>query len=908
MKAAQLLCVPLAIAVAAIRMQATANLVANGDFAQVADGKPAHWEAAGDPRSVEQSLTVIREGGRNCARLACTRIEGEGGAVHAMLAQVGMLHLEAGRLYEFRCRARQEGIRGRSVSVAISDMSIWENCGLEASLGVEHIWREYRIPFRATRTVDKTSRLQFWYLETGTLYISDVSITEIAAQKVEFTQVVPVTRSANLVPNGSFALGGSGWGTVGIRTGWGDLAHLHGHIVRSGEPGHPHFLRIPMGNGRTPMLGFDYYRPVMQLQLRALAANLRWIPLELGATYTLSVDVRSSVAGVRAALGYASLNPEDSAWNVQRGGETVSLTTGWKRYSILFTATRRYAFVMVGPDLAEDQAVEVDLDNVSLTKGASPASYVPHAALEVAVEATKPGGAFVVGETAYLVVRAANNDNRPRPVTVHLQPRDYYGRPASMQEVRLITPAGGVAERRVPMPSTWRGWYGITIAASSDRDDSLSVITPEIRVSIVPRSVGPTVLGLNHAFPDPWLIPIARLAGISEYRDWSLKWEHMEPQPGHYQWELADAQIQRVLDTGASVMALLPPFPSAEWSSTAPLSLRTSGYPGERLRQAWAPQDPALLAEFARRAVLHYKDRIRVWEFLNEPIYTDYSLPRSHYKPADYVELLRPVAAAIRNADPNAQIMGGAGAGPGGVTRELIAAGLLDLVDLLNLHIYPGSRAPEGYIAEMERLQSEMRRLRKVRPIWITEFSYYGADNLPRKPFMPQSGDWAEARLLDSEKQCADYTVRFCLIMLSHGCEKIFLHSGSCGSVNMPAFECCLFDYGGAPRKVASVLGQLSGLLGPHPRAVAVPPLPEGVYAAAFETGSASVAAVWATISEWKFRVPKGMRCADTVGRMLREPAIVLAESPIFLTAPSGQARSLVATIRGNVMKVQSNR
>jgi hypothetical protein len=384
------------------------------------------------------------------------------------------------------------------------------------------------------------------------------------------------------------------------------------------------------------------------------------------------------------------------------------------------------------------------------------------------------------------------------------------------------------------------------------------------------------------------------LAGVSEYRDWSLKWDHIEPRPGDYRWGMADGQIGRVLDAGASVMALLPPFPSAEWSSTAPASLRTSGYPGERLRQAFAPTDAARLADFAGRAVTRYKDRVRVWEFLNEPIYTDYSLPRSHYKPSDYVDLLRPVAAAIRRADPKARVMGGAGAGASGVTRDMIDAGLLDVIDVLNLHMYPGARAPEGYIAEMDRLLAEMDRRGKRKPIWITEFSYYGADNLPRKPFLPSSGDWAEERLLSSERECAEYTVRYCAAMLARGCEKVFIHSGSNGAVNMAGYECCLFDQGGAPRKVASALAVMASLLGPKPRSVPPPRTPEGVYGAAFEAPGRSVAMVWATVQGRTARVPKGARCLDLMGRTLVGPSVRLSGAPIYIVGAPGKARELV--------------
>ncbi|NLH97938.1 MAG: hypothetical protein GX446_00440 [Chthonomonadales bacterium] len=870
------------------------NLVVNGDFTRISDGRPVGWEASGDPQRVQQTLSAVRDGGRTCARLTCTRIDGEGGAIHAMIAQVGTVRLREGALYEFACRARQEGMRGRSVSVAVSDTSTWANCGLYRSLGLDEQWRTFRFHFRASRSVESASRLQFWFLETGTLFLSDVSIRPAAMDQVEFTDVVPSRSGPNMLRNGSFEVGGAGWSTLGTNVGWGNLAHLHGTIVRGADPEHPHFLRVPMGRGRAPVLGFDYFEPVTRLQTRALAASRGWIPVDRGKAYCIQADMRASEDGVPALIGWYGLDPDRPGWDYRHEWKKVTLTRRWETYSVSLSPPARYVFVTVGPDLQDERSVDVDVDNVALTGQVAPMLPAMFTHAEVAVEPAAPGGAYVAGRPVVLVVRGSNPDDAPRSVRITLSAEDYFGATTALRPVTFRVPAKSEAETRVTLPASLRGWYSIRVGASSDGAAPCSLVTPLVRISIVPEPKGPTVLGINHAFPDSWLIPIARMAGISEYRDWSLKWEHIEPRPGEYRWQLADAQIDRVLAAGASVMALLPPFPSAEWSSTAPASLRTPGYPGERLRQAFAPADPAKLADFAGRAVARYRDRVRVWEFLNEPIYTDYSLPRRLYKPADYVALLRPVAAAIRRSDSRARVVGGAGAGASGVTQEMIEAGLLDVVDVLNLHMYPGSRAPEGYIAEMDRLLREMDRRGERKPIWITEFSYYGTDNLPREPFVPASNDWAEERLLASEQECADYTVRFCAIMLARGCEKVFIHSGSSGAINAPAFECCLFDQGGAPRKAASALGVMASMLGPSPRPAPVPRTPEGVFAGAFETAQRSVAMLWATAPGRRAHIPKGVRCFDLMGRTLSGSSVRLSGSPVYLVGVPGQADRLV--------------
>jgi len=102
---------------------------------------------------------------------------------------------------------------------------------------------------------------------------------------------------------------------------------------------------------------------------------------------------------------------------------------------------------------------------------------------------------------------------------------------------------------------------------------------------------------------------------VSWYRDWSLKWQHIEPEKGKLHWEISDPQMNRVGAQGANLEAMIP-FPSAEWNSEAP-SLETlkaeslrykAGGQGdgaemmERARWAWLPRDVNELLDFIKAA------------------------------------------------------------------------------------------------------------------------------------------------------------------------------------------------------------------------------------------------------------------------------------------------------------------
>jgi len=889
----------LAMAASAALAAEAANLVVNGDFAKVTDGKPDGWRAEGDA-SVTQTLSTAKDAdGRPIARLVCTRYEHGSPSSHAMLAQVGGATLAKGKLYEFSCRLRAEGLRGGSVSVAISDTKGWSNCGLHADFGVGPEWKTCRRTFRATQDVGPTGRLQIWFTEPGTLEVADVRIAETTLVEAEFTDVVPTAGGKNLVPNGSFEVGAAGWSSVGQRVGWGNLARLHGRIFLLGGSHRSAFLRIPMGGDDTPTLYFDYYEPVVRKELRPLAASLGWIPVTRGAAYTLSCDMRASRDGVRAWLGVRGKDPGGYSHDY---GQNVKLGTEWKRQTFTFKAAERYVFVMAGPDLEADESVRVDLDDIQLEKGDVGTPFEPRATVEFALQ---PDGVFVAGQPASVGWRVANHGATPARATFRMGVTDFEDKPIPWAADPLDVPAGTWAVRVLAIPREWKGFYRVRGTAKAGE----CTATFELPLAIVPPPVHKdTVLGINHAFATADLIRLAAETGVTWYRDWSLKWEHMEPERGQFHWELGDAQIDRVLHEGAHVLPLLPPFPSASWSSEAPANLPTTGYPGIRLRTAWGPKDPQDLAAFVGKGVERYKDRIHVWEFLNEPIYTDYALPGEGktkfgppvYTAADYVRLLGVAAGAMRAADPNCRIIGGIAGGADGLARAVIAAGALKHCDVLNLHFYPGARRPEAFLPEMDGLLAAMDAAGGRKPIWITEFSYYAADRMPEKPFTPGVGAWSEERFLESERECADLTVRFFAVMLSRGTEKIFIHSGASGPANEPNFECCLMDYGGAPRKVFPALAVLCDMLGPSPRAAGERRFGNAGYAMAFEAADRSVVLLWKDSPGAKVRVetPADLRRLDLMGRELPRGPVDLSTSPVYLVGPAGKAKEILAAVK----------
>ena len=355
------------------------NLLKNGEFSASADGKPAGWVTSGDANVVQQLSASRDEKGEPFAQLVCTKCEARTPASHAMLAQMGV-PLTKGKTYEFAIDVKGQSIAAGLVSVAISSTQTWTNCGLSGEIPVGDNWRTFRRVFTATQDVTTNGRLQIWFHEPGALFVRNARLVEYSAGPAEFTQLAPGGTTRNLVPNGSFELGTSYWSSLGKPIGWGNLDHLHGRIEN--EDGR-HFLRIPMGAGRSPRMYFDYYQPVARTETSPLAANLGWIPVERGQAYTLSCRMRSSVANTPAVLGIVEQEP-GKGQRQQR--KTLELTSDWKTCSFTFKPQTRYVFVTIGPNLPEDRELDVDIDDVQLERSETASDYVPHNEAEFAVE------------------------------------------------------------------------------------------------------------------------------------------------------------------------------------------------------------------------------------------------------------------------------------------------------------------------------------------------------------------------------------------------------------------------------------------------------------------------------------------------------------------------------------------
>jgi len=279
-------------------------------------------------------------------------------------------------------------------------------------------------------------------------------------------------------------------------------------------------------------------------------------------------------------------------------------------------------------------------------------------------------------------------------------------------------------------------------------------------------------------------------------------------------------------------------------------------------------------------------------QVLNEPVYTDYALPRQcGYSVDDYVKLLQVAHDAMKKVDPQVQIVVGLSAGlTSAYTREFITKGGLKACDVVDLHLYDAARPAETYEQPFRALEELMQAHGGRRPVWITEWGCYADDDPPNFP--QRFGDATMNRCRwTSERAATEHIVKFAAVGFAHGLRKIFFHAGTAGRINGPDAGGVLFEYGGAPRTMYAGIAALTKMFSTVSSPLQVVDR-DGLHGYVFSTvdlpdGHHSVVAVAWTSSEKARRltIDPAATAFDLMGNTIGEQTIELTETPVYLVA-----------------------
>ena len=856
------------------------STVINGGFEKDTDGNEMadYWHFSGD-----EGVTVtwaLDEGfvGQFSQKLTCTHFTRLSPASHAMLYQMNTVQLEEGMWYRVSFAAKQEGILSQVAHVSIVNTKTWRDSGLKESFHVTHEWKQFEFVFQATETILKDIRLEFWYTSIGTFWLDDVRLEPSEPIETRFTEVVPSTTAVNLLPNSSFECGTSGWGSIAdLPERSGNLNLPVGAVVTATARLHRSSFKIALTPETIPVCSFDYFS-LHRVPVKApLLANRGWITVEPGADYTLSAYMKAGSDGLMGVL---------SAQQAFRGNlqRQVRISTEWTRYTFTFQPQAEQIFIALGLDLeaSQKETGTVWIDGVQLVKKNWPLPYRPRATVEVGLETARLGNLFPYGVEPEMVATIFNSDVATHSIVLYLKTMDLDDAIVHETTLPVDVPPGQTVRISIDPGVLLKGFYRLHLHC----EGADVALTRSLRFAIIqPYTKSDSLFGINHAYPWPHLLDLSKQIGICWFRDWSLKWQDVEPEEGKFEFTQANYQINRVIERGMNVLLLLP-FPSSNWSSSAGPEVKVGEiYPESRERMAYMPRDLEEYAAYVRETVRHYRTRLTVWEILNEPIHTSYALPEGKgYQIEDYVRLLAVAYQAVKEVDPGALVIGGMADGPAThYTQEFIEKDGLRWVDALNLHIFPRLTAPDTYEETLRELREKMQSVGAERPIWFTEGGYYADDD---KPFEPYNSPWLEP--VDSEVEASEWQVKLNTLLLAYGAETIIYHAGTCGSLNNEGLEGIFFEWAGEPRKMLVTQSAMANLLSPPIRSLGLIKSPEELTAYGFESDGQTVIVAWAKEGTGEREISlagKPWRVVEFQGNELKVDRISLTGRPVYFVA-----------------------
>ena len=225
----------------------------------------------------------------------------------------------------------------------------------------------------------------------------------------------------------------------------------------------------------------------------------------------------------------------------------------------------------------------------------------------------------------------------------------------------------------------------------------------------IPEPVLPAGVGVNIHFVTGHEkdLDLIAAAGFRFVR-MDFHWQAVEPRKGEYDWAGYEELLANLEKRGLRAILIL------DYSHHLYEEEVTCPHPitGQPHKTTASPQHPESIAAFARwaaAAAKHFQGRHVLWEIWNEPNGHFWS-PKPHVQ--QYTTLALATAKAIREADPQATIIGPASAGfPWEFLEKFLKSGVLEYLDAVSVHPYRGPQnPPETAAGDYQKLRTLIER------------------------------------------------------------------------------------------------------------------------------------------------------------------------------------------------------
>lgn len=347
---------------------------------------------------------------------------------------------------------------------------------------------------------------------------------------------------------------------------------------------------------------------------------------------------------------------------------------------------------------------------------------------------------FVQGQSVSYPVLMTNYGSTPKTYKIH-QTFATTDKQIVLDYGKDIVVAANQSHMLVELPladlSGQADFYRVRTTITDDQGqaqtyDSCIAVIPAVDKD-TPDGALSQYLGYHWNFDyDP--LPLQQM-GVSWVRLWGVEpflWFSVEPTPGGWQWDHADALVKLAKSRGIHLLGLLG-YP-ARWAAAEPSKEHQARH---RLAQApgrWKPRDVNEWNQYVTQVVRRYHNDIHHWEIYNEVDFHPPGLPASFSgSTAEYFDLLKGAYQSAKRIDPRTQILI-SGFSLGAVCDrkmpfDLLEMGAADYFDIFNMHSYQG-------LFEVDDLLKAVHARKPDAPFWQTEQMWHIIANQDNRLFL----------------------------------------------------------------------------------------------------------------------------------------------------------------------------